>query len=180
MPRMLVAYDPSWPQQFERIAAEIREHGDSDWVVEHIGSTAIPGMRAKPIIDVAVRIADAADFEQHRAALERGGWRLGSAVRTHPVMVFEEHGVRTRIAHFFEAGEWDAVNQRLLRNWLLAHPEDATRYAHAKCDAVAAAARGRSTYNAAKTPVIQELVDRARAARGLERVDVSDKETPRG
>lgn len=175
MPRMLVQYDPRWPELFEEIAAELRAHGDPSWAVEHIGSTAVPGMRAKPIIDLAVRIESAEDFEAHRPALESLGWRLGSSVQSHPVMVFERDGVRTRIAHFFAASDWETVNQRILRDWLRAHPEDADRYTHAKCDAVAAAARGTSTYNAAKTPVIQHLVDRARAARGLPSVPVSDK-----
>lgn len=175
MPRMLVAYDPTWPARFEAIANELRTHGNSEWLVEHIGSTSIPGMRAKPIIDLAVRIDGTDDLDQHRGALEAIGWGLGSGVRTHPVMVFEENGIRTRIAHFFDASEWDVAPQRLLRDWLRAHPDDADRYRHAKCDAVAAAARGTSTYNAAKTPVIQEIVDRARAARGLPSVPVSDK-----
>ncbi|MHC9045457.1 GrpB family protein [Microbacterium saperdae] len=175
MPRQLVSYDPAWPARFERIADELRTQGDPSWSVEHIGSTAVPGMRAKPIIDLAVRVADLDDFERHRPALEKQGWSLGSGVRTHPVMVFEEDGIRTRIAHFFTAADWDTVNQRILRDWLLAHPDDADRYTHAKCDAVAAAARGRSSYNAAKTPVIQEIVDRAREAQGLPSVSVSDK-----
>lgn len=176
MPRQLVSYDPSWPAQFEQIAAEMRAHGNPAWIIEHIGSTAVAGMRAKPIIDLAVRVDDAEDLARHRDALERLGWRLGSGVRTHTVMVFERDGIRTRIAHFFTAAEWDDVNQRILRDWLLAHPDDADRYTHAKCDAVAAAAQGRSSYNAAKTPVIQQLVDRARVARGLPSVPVSDKE----
>jgi GrpB-like predicted nucleotidyltransferase (UPF0157 family) len=175
MPRMLVAYDPSWPERFEALADGIRSVADPDWVIEHIGSTAVPGMRAKPIIDLAVRIRDDADFDAHRSALEQAGWAIGSSVRTHRVMVRESDGIRSAIAHFFPAVQWDAVNQRLLRDWLREHPEDATRYAHAKCDAVAVAARGMGSYNAAKTPVIQELVDRARAARGLPSVPVSDK-----
>ncbi|MDQ0727517.1 GrpB family protein [Microbacterium sp. W4I20] len=175
MPRMLVQYDPRWPEQFEEIAAELRAHGDPDWVIEHIGSTAVPGMRAKPIIDLAVRLESVADFDARRPALEAIGWHLGSSVQSHPVMVFEENGTRTRIAHFFAASDWETVNQRILRDWLQAHPADADRYVHAKCDAVAAAARGTSTYNAAKTPVIQDLVDRARASRGLPTVPVSDK-----
>ncbi|MEV7610273.1 GrpB family protein [Microbacterium sp. NPDC089320] len=172
---MLVSYDPEWPEQFEAFAAEIREAVGTAWVIEHIGSTAIPGMRAKPIIDLAVRVGDLEDFEGRRAALEAAGWHRGSAVRTHPVMIREADGVRIAIAHFFVAEEWDAVHQRVLRDWLQAHPEDAERYSRAKCDAVAAQARGRTTYNAAKSPVIQDLVDRARAARGLPPVPVSDK-----
>lgn len=172
---MLVQYDPQWPAQFEEIAAELRAYGDPSWTIEHIGSTAVPGMRAKPIIDLAVRTDGAEDFERHRPALEEIGWRRGSSVQSHPVMVFEPDGIRTRIAHFFPASDWETVNQRILRDWLRAHPDDADRYVHAKCDAVAAAARGTSTYSAAKTPVIQDLVDRARASRGLPPVPVSDK-----
>lgn len=175
MPRMLVNYDPAWPKRFDSIAADLRARGSADWLVEHIGSTAVPGMRAKPVIDLAIRIRDLEDFETHSPALEVVGWRRGSSVKTHPVMILEDDGIRTAIAHFFVEGEWDAVHQRVLRDWLRAHPDDADRYSHAKCDAVAAAARGTSSYNAAKTPVIQEIVDRARAARGLPSVDVSDK-----
>lgn len=175
MPRMLLTYDPAWAGQFTRIASEIGTLTDADWQIEHIGSTAVPGMRAKPIIDLAIRIRDLQDFDAYLPALEAGGWRRGSAVRTHPVMIRETDGVRTAIAHFFVAEDWDAANQRILRDWLLAHPDDADRYSHAKCDAVAAAAHGQSTYNAAKTPAIQEIVDRARAARGLPSVPVYDK-----
>lgn len=172
---LLAPYDPSWPARFEQIAEELRTHGDAAWVIEHIGSTAVPGMSAKPIIDVAIRLADAGQFDAHRPALERIGWRRGSGVRTHPVMIFCEDGNRTRIAHFFGAGEWDAVNHRILRDWLRAHADDAARYEQAKQDAAAAASRGEAAYNAGKTAVIQQIVDRARAARGLPPVDVYDK-----
>jgi len=172
---MLVTYDPAWADRFAGIAAEISRMTNADWLIEHIGSTAIPGMRAKPIIDLAVRVGDLPEFEAHLPHLEAAGWRRGSGVRTHPVLIREKEGIRTAIAHFFVAGEWDAANQRLLRDWLIAHPDDANRYSHAKCDAVAAAARGQSTYNAAKTAAIQDIIDRARAARGLPSVPVYDK-----
>jgi len=172
---MLVAYDRRWPQQFELIAAELRDLGDAAWVIEHIGSTAVPGMRAKPIIDVAVRVADESEFERYRPQLERGGWRVGSRVRTHPVMVFERERVRTRIAHFFTAEGWDAVNQRILRDWLISHPADARRYEQAKIAAEVAAQNGRGAYNAGKTAIVQEIVDRARLDRGMPSVAVYDK-----
>ena len=67
------------------------------------------------------------------------------------------------------------VNQRLFRDWLLAHPTDALRYQEVKRLAVEDAAAGLGAYNAAKTTIVQELVDRARAERGLPWVSVSDK-----
>jgi GrpB-like predicted nucleotidyltransferase (UPF0157 family) len=173
---ILVPYDPAWPVAFEEVAAELRAHGNPNWLVEHIGSTAIAGMRAKPIIDVAVRIADGEDFDIHRPSLESVGWRVGSGVRSHSVMIFEEDGVRTRIAHFFEAVDWAEVNQRILRDWLLQNPEDAELYERAKDAAVDAARMGEESYNAGKTAVVQLLVDRARAARGLSAVSVYDKD----
>jgi GrpB-like predicted nucleotidyltransferase (UPF0157 family) len=172
---MLVAYDPSWLERFELLAAEIRTHGDEAWTVEHIGSTAVPGLRAKPIIDLAVRIASVADLERHRPALEAKGWQIGSGVRSHPVMILTAGERRVAIAHFFAAADWETVNQRILRDWLLGHPDDVVLYEQAKESAVVSAQEGTTAYNEAKTAVIQEIVDRARAARGLASVPVSDK-----
>lgn len=175
MTSLLVPYDPQWPHRYEEIAAALRAEGNPEWMIEHIGSTAIPGMPAKPIIDVAIRVTDHADVERHRPGLEAAGWRIGSGVRSHPVMVFEESGIRSRIAHLFTAAEWEGVNQRILRDWLRAHPKDAERYRRTKYAAAQDAAEGRARYNAGKTAVIQEIVDRARAARGLPLVAVYDK-----
>jgi GrpB-like predicted nucleotidyltransferase (UPF0157 family) len=173
---VLVPYDPAWPIVFEGIATDLREHGNASWTVEHIGSTAIPGMSAKPIIDVAVRVAGDDDFAMHRPGLATAGWRLGSSVRSHHVMIFEENGARTRIAHFFDASGWDQVNQRILRDWLREHSDDAALYERAKHAAVDAARMGEGSYNAGKAAVIQQIVDRARAAGGLPSVSVYDKE----
>ena len=175
MRAMLVDYDPGWPGMFREIAAERRMLGDPDWEIEHIGSTAVPGMKAKPIIDVAVRLVGVDGLGDHLVRLEDAGWRIGSGVRTHPVLVFEPDGIRTRIAHFYPTEQWDAANQRILRDWLLTHPDDAAHYLAAKEAAVEDAIAGRARYNTGKTAVIQEIVDRARAARGLASVPVYDK-----
>ncbi|MGS0562071.1 GrpB family protein [Microbacterium aurugineum] len=176
MEAVLVPYDPAWPDMFEPVAAELRARGNPNWIVEHIGSTSIPGMSAKPTIDVAVRIADEDDLDLHRPGLEAIGWRLGSGVRSHQVMIFEDGGVRTRIAHFFQASEWDVANQRILRDWLLQNPEDAALYERTKHAAVYASCTAETSYNDGKTAVIQLLVGRARSARGLPSVSVYDKD----
>lgn len=172
---VLVPYDPSWPDQFDAAAEEMQRLGNSVWLVEHIGSTSVPGLAAKPIIDLAVRVCDGADFDAHRQRLEAGGWELGSSVRSHRVMVFERGGRRLRIAHFFAADDWEHNNQRILRDWLLSHPEDTRRYEAAKVAAVEGAQQRGGSYNAAKTAAIQSIVDRARADRGLPSVPVYDK-----
>lgn len=172
---MLVSYDPTWPDRFRAVADELRRLGDPTWVIEHIGSTSVPGLAAKPIIDVAVRLTDPADLPAHRARLEVAGRRLGTGVRTHPVMTFEVDGRRRRIAHFFDAAGWETVPQRLFRDWLLTHPVDATRYAAVKEAAAAEARAGRARYNDGKTAYVQEIIDLARAERGLPSVPVHDK-----
>lgn len=169
---MLVPYDPQWPLLFDAAAAELRAAGDPAWEIEHIGSTAVPGMSAKPVIDIAIR-ADGG-LGGHRPRLEAAGWRIGSSVRTHPVMIFAPDGRRTRIAHFFSPAQWPLAHQRVLRDWLCAHPEDAALYEQAKTDA-AASATDRRSYNDGKTLVIQQIMDRARAARGLASVVVFEK-----
>ncbi|WP_181156732.1 MULTISPECIES: GrpB family protein [unclassified Microbacterium] len=172
---VLVPYDPAWPAVFEEVATELREHGDPGWDIEHIGSTAIPGLSAKPVIDVAVRIVDDADFLRHRPAFETIGWRVGSGIRRHRVMVFEVGDARTRIAHFFEAHTWDDVSQRILRDWLREHPDDVVLYERAKHAALDAARNGEQSYNAGKTKVIQLIMDKARIDRGLAPIPVHDK-----
>lgn len=169
---MLVDYDETWPRRFAEVADELRRLGDPDWEVEHIGSTSVLGMRAKPIIDVAVRLGDSRDFAEHRPALEAAGWRVGSRVKTHPVMLREADGARTHIVHFFAPEEWAHANQRVFRDWLRVHPADAGRYEAVKIEA---ATEGTVPYNAAKTAVVQEILDRARAALGLPSVQAYDK-----
>lgn len=171
----LVGHDPRWKALFEDWRAELHQCGSSEWVIEHIGSTAVPGLMAKPVIDLAVCIDDASEFERHRADLDGGGWRIGSGVRNHKVMLREVGGVRVAIAHFFEKRDWATVNQRLFRDWLLEHPVDRQRYQNVKLRSAAAASAGSVGYNAGKTAFVQKIVDQARESLGLSTVPVYDK-----
>ncbi|MES1170075.1 MAG: GrpB family protein, partial [Leifsonia sp.] len=66
-------YDPDWPRAFERAAAELRRI-EPGWLVEHLGSTSVPDLVAKPVIDLAIRVADRADVDAHANQLESEGW----------------------------------------------------------------------------------------------------------
>ena len=79
-------------------------------------------------------------------------------------------GVRTHILHVVTLESWPTRNQRILRDYLRAHPAEAQRYAELKRSIVAA-----RDYARAKTALIQELTDRARAERGLPSVPVWEK-----
>jgi GrpB-like predicted nucleotidyltransferase (UPF0157 family) len=170
---VLVTYDSSWPDQYQAAAAAIRAI-EAGWQVEHIGSTSIIGMPAKPIIDLAVRVQCFDDLDERLPELEAIGWRrIRRGPQSHRVLVQQDADRRTHIAHFFTADQWDTCNQRIFRDWLRASPEDRHRYLEAK-RAAAEAGPGRE-YTARKTEVVQAITDRARAARGLPPVDVWEK-----
>jgi GrpB-like predicted nucleotidyltransferase (UPF0157 family) len=75
---VLVPYDPRWPDQFVATMAELRRLGDASWEIEHIGSTAVPGLIATPIIDVAVRLDGLALAPEHVAGLEGAAGSSGA------------------------------------------------------------------------------------------------------
>jgi GrpB-like predicted nucleotidyltransferase (UPF0157 family) len=172
---VLSEYDPDWPRRFKEAASELAAVSNGDWTVEHIGSTAIPGLCAKPIVDLAVRVQTRAHVVSRFPDLRTIGWEdVDAGPKSHLVLVKQAGGHRTHIAHFFTVDQWDTCNQRLFRAWLLEHPSDRHRYAVIKRAAIATATDGRD-YTARKTEFVQEIVDRARAARGLPRIDVWDK-----
>jgi GrpB-like predicted nucleotidyltransferase (UPF0157 family)/8-oxo-dGTP pyrophosphatase MutT (NUDIX family) len=172
---VLADYDPRWPAEFESAATAIRTATGENWVIEHIGSTSIIGMPAKPIIDLAVRVEQLAQIDEHDRDLSSIGFvAIAAGPRTHRVRVRLNGSERTHVAHFFAASQWAGCNQRIFRDWLRAHPEDRDLYANAK-RAAEVAAVGARDYTARKTATVQEIVDRARRARDLPVVDVWDK-----
>ena len=73
---VIVDSDPTWPRQFEELAAGLRQHLDGEVVsIDHIGSTAVPGLRAKDVIDIQVTVADLAQADRLAPAFERAGYR---------------------------------------------------------------------------------------------------------
>ena len=76
-PIVIVDYDPEWPLRFRREEEKIRAAlGDAAMQVEHAGSTSVPGLAAKPIIDIVLVVADSADEDAYVPALERAGYVL--------------------------------------------------------------------------------------------------------
>ncbi|HLY79494.1 MAG TPA: GrpB family protein, partial [Caulobacteraceae bacterium] len=76
-PVELAPYDPAWPAQYAAEAAKIRAGvGDGALTLEHVGSTSIPGLSAKPIIDIVMGVADSADEDAYVPALTAQGYRL--------------------------------------------------------------------------------------------------------
>ncbi|MEU7154640.1 GrpB family protein [Streptomyces sp. NPDC045456] len=169
----VVAYDPAWPAAAADAIADVREAlsgAISD--IEHIGSTSVPGLAAKPIIDLMAAAEDFGAVEAREEALARIGFRRSANGMTSRLLYIRGEGShRTHHLHVVTLESWPARNQRILRDHLRAHPRDAARYAQLK-QSLAATGASAETYTQAKTELIQELIDRARADRGLPAVSV--------
>ncbi|MFB9905936.1 GrpB family protein [Allokutzneria oryzae] len=170
----IAEYDPAWPVLFEAARAEIRAAcGDRVLTVEHMGSTSVPGLAAKPTIDI---VAGVRSVELDAPAVAEAMRPLGYApmdtgMRGRLFLYREVDGRRTHHLHVVPEDELAEFNELLLRDWLREHPDDAARYGALKKRLAGELTDG-FAYTKAKTELIQELVDAARLARGLARVPV--------
>jgi GrpB-like predicted nucleotidyltransferase (UPF0157 family) len=172
----VVDYDPGWPVEAAAAIADLRQIlRGAVTEIEHIGSTAVPGLVAKPIIDLmaaAVRLDVVEKRESELAELAYHRHSNGMVDRLLYVRSAEDR--RTHILHVVMLESWPSRNQRLLRDYLRSHPQDAERYGRLKRQIVASGIRP-GDYARAKTGLIQELTDRARAELGLPSVPVWEK-----
>lgn len=170
----IVDYDPTWPELFARRRDVLLGVTDGRIVhIEHFGSTSVPGLAAKPIIDIVVAVRDVdADGAAMLAALVPLGYEFFDAGMTGRMMLTRhEDGREAEHLHIVPLERWDLMKERLMRDWLLAHPDARDRYAKLKQDVAAAGLDGLD-YTRAKTALVQEIVDAARAERGLPSEDV--------
>lgn len=165
----LVDYDPAWPAQFAEEAARIRTAlGDSVVVtVEHFGSTAVPGLSAKPITDLLVAVRSLPEArEQAVPALEALGYAYWHENPASDCLFFVKglppNGPRTHHAHIVDAGEFSFIARLLFRNYLRADWEEARRYEDLKRRLSAAFPDDREAYTAGKTDYIDRVMQKAR------------------
>ncbi|WP_234311921.1 GrpB family protein [Streptomyces griseus] len=169
-------YDPDWPRQAAAAMDALRAAVPGLFVeIEHIGSTAVPGLAAKPVIDLMAAVHDLTHARPHRAALARLGFHPHDNGMTDRLLyVRAQDGVRSHILHVVTLESWPTRNQRIFRDHLRAHAADAARYSRLK-RVIVAAGTPPGAYARAKTALVQELTDRARARLGLPSVPVWEK-----
>lgn len=167
----IVPSDDSWPVYFSRLADLIRSAlGKLALDVEHIGSTAVPGLPAKPVIDIDLIVPDSTDEASWLPKLENLGFVL--TIREpwwyeHRCLRFDNP--RSNL-HVFSPDCAEAARHRIFRDWLRANPEDLELYRNAKIIAAEAAnSRGESIrdYNTRKQQVIREIYRSAFSAAGF-------------
>lgn len=164
-PITLAEYDPQWPALFDREAARIRTLlGDEAVRVEHVGSTSVPGLAAKPIIDMLLAVPDSADEQAYVPPLEAAGYVL----RIREPHWFEHRlfkGPDTDInLHVFTVGAAEIDRMLLFRDWLRADEADRNAYLQVKRDLAKRTWRHVQHYADAKTAIVQQIMARASAA----------------
>jgi GrpB-like predicted nucleotidyltransferase (UPF0157 family)/RimJ/RimL family protein N-acetyltransferase len=161
-PLEVVAYDPAWPLRFEEERARIAEAlGSRAPVIEHIGSTSVPGLAAKPVIDVLLGLRSYPLDEAGVRALEGLGYEYRGEFGIPGRQFFRKGEPRSHHVHAVELGSDLWVSHLAFRDRLRDHPEDAARYASLKHELVSRYRDERGRYTEAKAPFIEELLQRA-------------------
>jgi len=160
-PIELVETDPAWPARFGEIRDRLRDAiGPAAVRIEHVGSTAVPGIAAKPVIDVQVSVAEIDDERAYAPAIESLGWPMRARERALGHRFFRDPaGVPRRVhIHVCEVGgEWERKHL-LFRDYLCAHPERAHEYDALKRELLPRYGRERLAYTEAKGPFIEETL----------------------
>lgn len=159
----VVPYDPRWPALYEAVAVRVRAALGPRWAIEHVGSTSVPGLSAKPVIDVALRMPEGCDPDSVRAAFASLGWTSPIPIDEHLAMFELDNGIRRVNGHLLTAAQWPGSPLRLFARWLREHPADRIRYQELKTALVASGVWG-PEYTAAKTEFVLAVVARARRA----------------
>lgn len=164
-PITLAEYDPQWPALFDREAARIRAVlGDAAVRVEHVGSTSVPGLAAKPIIDILLAVPDSADEQAYAPALQAAGYVL----RIREPDWFEHRlfkGPGTSInLHVFTIGAAEIDRMLLFRDWLRANDADRDAYLQVKRGLAQRTWRHVQHYADSMTAIVQQIMARATAA----------------
>ncbi len=162
---LIADYDPEWPHQFAVEAAKIRAAlGDWALLIEHVGSTSVPGLAAKPILDVLLVVADSADEPSYIPDLERVGYML----RIREPEWFEHRvlkGVEPSVnLHVFSPGCQETERMVLMRDWLRAHDDDRALYEKTKRELAQRTWKYVQNYADAKTSVVEAILARARSS----------------
>jgi GrpB-like predicted nucleotidyltransferase (UPF0157 family) len=162
---VLVDYDPGWPVLYAGEEARIRGAlGDRVRLIEHCGSTSVPGLIAKPIIDIVLAVPDSADEPGYVPALEAAGYVL----RIREPEWFEHRlfkGPDTNVnLHVFTDGCEEIGRMLLFRDWLRQNPAERDLYAATKRELAAQSWAYVQNYADAKSEIVGGIVARATLA----------------
>jgi len=159
----LTPYSRLWAAKFSSEKQRLSKHlGKARHRIEHIGSTAVPGLDAKPIIDIAVLIPSFRRLALWVRHFEKAGYTYKGEYGLPGRHFFIRGSPVTHHLHLVEKGSTHWNNWILFRDYLLTHPAEARRYGEFKKRLASRFASNRDSYTRAKTPFIARLMARAR------------------
>jgi GrpB-like predicted nucleotidyltransferase (UPF0157 family) len=155
----IVDYDPTWPQRFEDMRGRLAQAlGTVAVRIDHVGSTAIPGLPAKPVVDIQVSVLDVEDDESYKSPIESLGFELRWIETGHRYFRRPPGIPRLQQIHVCSTGSrWERVHL-LFRDYLLANPQVAAEYAALKKRLAAKHGEHRIEYNDDKAGFIDAVV----------------------
>lgn len=161
-PIQIIDYDPQWPRLFEYEAERIRTAlGDRVLLLEHVGSTSVPGLAAKPRIDILLAVQDSSNEPAYVPSLEAAGYVL--RIREPD---WYEHRLFNRAdtalnLHVFSAGCPEINRMLLFRDWLRHNPSDRQLYENTKRELARREWKYTQNYADAKSAVVEEILVRS-------------------
>jgi GrpB-like predicted nucleotidyltransferase (UPF0157 family) len=164
-PVEVVPYDEGWPAEFARLSGIVRGVlGDRVLGLEHVGSTAVPGLAAKPVIDADLTVADSGDEAAYVPALEAAGFVL--RVREpeweeHRMLAIEDP--KTNL-HVWSPGSVEAKRHVAFRDWLCTHDGDRGAYGALKAELATRGFADAMDYNHHKAALVYDIYEKVFAA----------------
>jgi GrpB-like predicted nucleotidyltransferase (UPF0157 family) len=166
----IAEYDPVWPEAYERERAAIADAlGGNLLAIEHVGSTAVPGLGAKPIVDVMVGLRELSDHARCVDPLTSLGYEHKGEYGIPGRHYFRKpvQGPRTHQVHMVEQGSAFWVRHLLFRDYLRANPDEAAAYDRLKRGLAERFGTDLEGYTEAKTEFIRSAEAKARATLGV-------------
>ncbi|RSL60630.1 hypothetical protein CEP54_006699 [Fusarium duplospermum] len=165
-PLAIVEPDPSWPATFDLLKARIESAlGDTAISINHVGSTSIPGLPAKAVIDIDLVVKDVTDEESYAPALEEAGFHfLGREPHWHEHRFFCGYEPISTNLHVWGPDSPEVVRHKIFTDWLRRNEADRVLYERTKREAAAVSVeKGEDVmqYNKRKEDVIREILQRA-------------------
>ena len=159
----IVEYNPNWPALYEQervlVAAAL---GEIATEVHHVGSTAVPGLSAKPIIDIMVAVTSLTLPEDYDSKLAPLGYEYHDSEEAGRLF-FRKGTPRTHHVHIVESGSWTLRRHLLFRDYLRAHPQTMQQYVRLKQELAIRFESDRKAYTEAKTEFVESIVALAAA-----------------
>ncbi|MDE2920225.1 MAG: GrpB family protein [Chloroflexota bacterium] len=159
---LVVDYNPTWPDLFAEAKAQILQAVAAHiQTVHHVGSTSVPGLAAKPIIDILVGVHDWTEARVTIPPLERIGWEFRGPrgiPRRHYFVIRLPDGRRTHHLHMLETTSTPYADMLAFRNHLRTHPTAATQYATLKRQQASRPEPHPGAYQQSKAPFIQRIL----------------------